>query len=111
MVTTTNDVTGYRVVQHLGMVRGLTVRSCIATKQVSRFMSSNAVRKGVACSKALAESGIERHGSVSHCFHCSPPHPHGPATVVSDRRPEFGLRSTIKDPRESAIGKKLEQSN
>ena len=84
MVTTTNDVIGYRVVQHLGMMRGLTVRSCIVTKQVSRFMS---------------------------CFHCSPPHPHGPATVVSDRRPEFGLRSTIKDPRESAIGKKLEQSN
>jgi uncharacterized protein YbjQ (UPF0145 family) len=27
IVTTTNDVTGYRVVQHLGVVRGLTVRS------------------------------------------------------------------------------------
>ena len=27
IVTTTNDVAGYRVVQHLGVVRGLTVRS------------------------------------------------------------------------------------
>ena len=27
MVTTTNDITGYRVVKHLGVVRGLTVRS------------------------------------------------------------------------------------
>ena len=27
IVTTTNDVTGYRVVQHLGVVRGITVRS------------------------------------------------------------------------------------
>ncbi len=27
IVTTTNDLTGYRVVQHLGMVRGVTVRS------------------------------------------------------------------------------------
>src|SRR5436305_1999898 len=27
IVTTTNDVTGYRVTQHLGVVRGLTVRS------------------------------------------------------------------------------------
>lgn len=27
IVTTTNDVTGYRVVRHLGVVRGLTVRS------------------------------------------------------------------------------------
>ena len=27
IVSTTNDVTGYRVVQHLGLVRGITVRS------------------------------------------------------------------------------------
>src|SRR4051812_26784797 len=27
IVTTTNDVAGYRVVQHLGVVRGITVRS------------------------------------------------------------------------------------
>ena len=27
IVTTTNDVAGYRVVRHLGVVRGLTVRS------------------------------------------------------------------------------------
>jgi uncharacterized protein YbjQ (UPF0145 family) len=27
MVTTTNDLPGYRVVRHLGVVRGLTVRS------------------------------------------------------------------------------------
>ena len=27
IVTTTNDVTGYRITQHLGVVRGLTVRS------------------------------------------------------------------------------------
>ena len=27
IVTTTNDVAGYRVTQHLGVVRGLTVRS------------------------------------------------------------------------------------
>ena len=27
IVTTTNDVSGYRVTQHLGVVRGLTVRS------------------------------------------------------------------------------------
>jgi len=27
MVTTTNDITGYRVVRHLGVVRRLTVRS------------------------------------------------------------------------------------
>jgi uncharacterized protein YbjQ (UPF0145 family) len=27
IVTTTNDLTGYRIVQHLGMVRGVTVRS------------------------------------------------------------------------------------
>jgi len=27
IVTTTNDVAGYRVTQHLGLVRGLTVRS------------------------------------------------------------------------------------
>src|SRR5215475_4390283 len=27
IVTTTNDVAGYRVVKHLGVVRGLTVRS------------------------------------------------------------------------------------
>jgi len=27
IVTTTNDVAGYRIVQHLGLVRGLTVRS------------------------------------------------------------------------------------
>lgn len=27
IVSTTNDVTGYRVVQHLGVVRGITVRS------------------------------------------------------------------------------------
>lgn len=27
IVMTTNDLTGYRVVQHLGMVRGVTVRS------------------------------------------------------------------------------------
>lgn len=27
IVTTTNDLTGYRVVEHLGMVRGVTVRS------------------------------------------------------------------------------------
>jgi uncharacterized protein YbjQ (UPF0145 family) len=27
IVTTTNDVAGYRIVQHLGVVRGLTVRS------------------------------------------------------------------------------------
>ena len=27
IVTTTNDLTGYRVTQHLGLVRGVTVRS------------------------------------------------------------------------------------
>ena len=27
IVTTTNDVTGYRITRHLGVVRGLTVRS------------------------------------------------------------------------------------
>ena len=27
IVSTTNDVTGYRIVQHLGLVRGITVRS------------------------------------------------------------------------------------
>jgi len=27
IVTTTNDITGYRVTRHLGVVRGLTVRS------------------------------------------------------------------------------------
>lgn len=27
IVTTTNDLTGYRIIQHLGMVRGVTVRS------------------------------------------------------------------------------------
>jgi uncharacterized protein YbjQ (UPF0145 family) len=27
IVTTTNDVTGYRIARHLGVVRGLTVRS------------------------------------------------------------------------------------
>lgn len=27
IVTTTNDLSGYRIVQHLGMVRGVTVRS------------------------------------------------------------------------------------
>src|SRR3954451_19643816 len=27
IVTTTNDVTGYRIIRHLGIVRGLTVRS------------------------------------------------------------------------------------
>jgi uncharacterized protein YbjQ (UPF0145 family) len=27
IVTTTNDLTGYRIVQHLGLVRGVTVRS------------------------------------------------------------------------------------
>ena len=27
IVTTTNDLTGYRVVEHLGLVRGVTVRS------------------------------------------------------------------------------------
>jgi uncharacterized protein YbjQ (UPF0145 family) len=27
IVTTTNDIVGHRVVQHLGVVRGLTVRS------------------------------------------------------------------------------------
>ena len=27
IVTTTNEITGYRVVKHLGVVRGLTVRS------------------------------------------------------------------------------------
>ena len=27
IVTTTNDLAGYRVARHLGMVRGLTVRS------------------------------------------------------------------------------------
>jgi uncharacterized protein YbjQ (UPF0145 family) len=27
LVTTTNDVAGYRIVRHLGLVRGLTVRS------------------------------------------------------------------------------------
>ena len=27
IVTTTNDVTGYRITQHLGVVRGITVRS------------------------------------------------------------------------------------
>lgn len=27
IVSTTNDITGYRVVQHLGVVRGVTVRS------------------------------------------------------------------------------------
>lgn len=27
IVTTTNDLTGYRIVEHLGLVRGVTVRS------------------------------------------------------------------------------------
>ncbi len=27
MVSTTNDIAGYRVVRHLGLVRGITVRS------------------------------------------------------------------------------------
>ena len=27
MVSTTNDIAGYRIVRHLGLVRGITVRS------------------------------------------------------------------------------------
>ena len=40
IVTTTNDLAGYRVVQHIGLVRGITVRSRNAVANIGGAIQS-----------------------------------------------------------------------
>jgi len=40
IVTTTNDLTGYRVVRHIGLVRGVTVRSRNAVASIGAGIQS-----------------------------------------------------------------------
>jgi uncharacterized protein YbjQ (UPF0145 family) len=40
LVTTTNELTGHRVVQHLGLVRGITVRSRNVFGTIGAFLQS-----------------------------------------------------------------------